>query len=250
MKLSNKTFIIIGATSGIGNALADKLSCDGASLVLCGRNATTLNLLAEKFKTKRYLVNIDVTLPSFEEDFSRELALASDALNVEKFNGGVYCPGIAPIMPLRGINKKTISDIFETNYTGAVLFSKVLASKRFRADSSSIILISSVSARAGEKGLGIYCASKAALEASAKAFARELAPFGVRINCVSPGWLDTNMNKENILAVNGLEEKMREAHPLGLGSASDVASAVAFLLSDGAKWITGTTVVVDGGFLS
>ena len=155
MKLSNKTFIIMGATSGIGNALADKLSCDGASLVLCGRNATTLNLLAEKIKTKRYLVNIDVTLPSFEEDFSRELALASDALNVEKFNGGVYCPGIAPIMPLRGINKKTISDIFETNYTGAVLFSKVLASKRFRADSSSIILISSVSARAGEKGLGI-----------------------------------------------------------------------------------------------
>lgn len=250
MTLSNKTFVIMGATSGIGNALAEKLSFDGASLVLCGRNAAMLSSLAGKIQTKKRLINIDVTSPSFEEDFNRELALASDDLSVEKFDGGVYCSGIAPIIPLRGINKKTINNIFEVNYTGAILFSKVLASKRFRANPSSLVLISSVRAHAGEKGLGAYGASKAALEASAKAFARELAPFGVRINCVSPGWLDTNMNKENILAVNGLEEKMKEAHPLGLGSAVDVASAATFLLSDEAKWITGTTVIVDGGFLS
>ena len=250
MRFSDKTFVIMGATSGVGKAVAQKLSDEGAALVLCGRNQDKLHKTAAAIASKKYLITLDATSPAFEDELSAGLSEASKALGGVKFDGGVYCPGIAPVMPLRGINSKIISDTISVNYTGAVLFSKVMASKAYRANTESIIFISSVYASFGEKGMGAYGASKAALELSAKSFARELAPFGVSINCVSPGWLDTEMNNNNASAVAGLMQQMRAAHPMGLGTASDVASAVSFLLSDDAKWITGTTLVVDGGFLA
>lgn len=250
MKFSGKTFVIMGATSGVGRTLAKKLSDEGASLVLCGRNEEKLKDIASEICSDSYQIKLDVASPSFEGEFWGELSNASTALGGVKFDGGVYCSGIAPIMPLRGISRKFIDDVFAVNYTGAVLFSKIMASKVYRADTLSIVLVSSVYARTGEKGMGAYGASKAALELSAKSFARELAPFGIRVNCVCPGWLDTKMNSDSANTVAGLVQKMKETHPLGLGSASDAASAISFLLSDDAKWITGTTLVVDGGYLA
>lgn len=250
MRFSNKTFVIMGATSGVGCALAKRLSDEGASLVLCGRNEDKLNSMAATIEANKHLITLDVASSAFEEEFSSGLSAASKILGGVKFDGGVYCSGIAPMMPLRGIDNKIIDNVLAVNYTGAVLFAKVMASKTIRADLSSIVFISSVSASTGEKGLGIYGASKAALEASARTFAKELASFNVRVNCVSPGWLDTKMNMESVQTTIGLLERMKASHPLGLGTALDVASAASFLLSDDAKWITGTTLVVDGGFLA
>lgn len=250
MTFKGKTFVIMGATSGVGFAASQRLAAEGASLVLCGRNRSKLESNAERLETKKSLVYIDAASPDFEGELKRDLASAARELGAEKFGGGLYCPGIAPVVPLRGLDRDTVERVLNTNYTGAVLFSKVLSSKKFRAERSSIVLISSVRARSGEKGMGVYGASKAALEASARAFARELAPFGVRINCIAPGWLNTEMNAEQTALIGGLEEMMKKAHPLGFGRAEDVASAVAFLLSEDSEWITGTTVDVDGGFLS
>lgn len=250
MKFSGKTFVIMGATSGVGRTLAKKLSDEGASLVLCGRNEEKLNDIASEICSDNYKIKLDVASSSFEGEFLEELSNASTALGGVKFDGGVYCSGIAPIMPLRGISRKLIDDVFAVNYTGAVVFFKVLAAKNIRSSLSSIVYVSSVSASRGEKGLGIYGASKAAMESSIRTFAKELALFNVRINCISLGWLNTKMNAENAQTAGGLLQRMKDSHPLGIGSTSDAASAISFLLSDDAKWITGTTLVVDGGYLA
>lgn len=249
--LKDKTFVIMGATSGIGNALALKLSAYGAKLVLTGRDSNALQMIASNITSPKQSVVIDVSSDDYEELLTREFLRAKESLGIDTFNGGIYCAGISPLIPLRGITEKHIEQIFKVNYSGAVIFSKLLASKKFRSEgSTSIVLISSVRSQRGEKGLGVYGGSKAALEASARAFSNELAPLGVRINCISPGWLDTKMNKESSVIVDGIVEKMKEAHPLGLGSANDICAAAAFLLSDEAKWITGTNMVIDGGFLA
>lgn len=241
----------MGATSGIGHALALKLSTYGAKLVLTGRDSSALQMIGSKIPTPKHSVMIDVDSDNLEALLTRELLIAKESLAVETFNGGIYCAGISPLLPLRGITEAQIEQIFKVNYFGAVIFTKLLASKKFRSEgSTSIVLISSARSQRGEKGLGLYGGSKAALEASARAFSNELAPLGIRINCISPGWLDTKMNKENSVIVDGIVEKMKEAHPLGLGSSNDICSAAAFLLSDEAKWITGTNMVVDGGFLA
>lgn len=247
-EMDGKAFVIIGATSGVGRAIALELSSLGAGLVLTGRNKDKLNAVASEIGTAKYLVSLDAESGGYEEKLDAGLTAAKAVLGTDKFDGGVYCAGVSPLLPLRGVNAEAIEKVMRINYTCAVLSAKALASKRYRAEHTSIIVISSVSASSGQKGLGIYGASKAALEASAKAFARELAPFGVRINCISPGWLDTEMNRENNSAVTRLEQKMRELHPLGLGTAKDVSSAAVFLLSEKSKWITGANMVVDGGF--
>lgn len=248
--MSGKTFVIIGATSGVGRSVALSLSSLGAKLVLTGRSEEKLNRLASELDTAYYSIVISAENENYEAQLDSGLNHAKTTLGVDTFNGGVYCAGISPLLPLRTLTEADIDKVMRVNYTCAVLSAKLLAGKAHRTNGSSIVLISSVCSHAGEKGLGIYGASKAALEASARAFAREIAPYGVRINCVCPGWLDTNMNRENGALVAGLEQKMKDSHPLGLGSARDVSSAVAFLLSDGAQWITGTNIVVDGGFLA
>ena len=249
--LNGKTFVIVGATSGIGMTLANALSKEGANTVLIARNKIKLENIAKELLQSVFTAQLDVLSDTLEQDLVSIMENAKNKLSVEGFDGGVYCPGIAPILPLRGINSKIIEDVFRVNYNGAVIFTKIMASKAFRhKNMTSIVLISSVSAKKGEKGLSIYGASKAALRASARSFARELAPQGVRVNCVMSGWIDTEMNTTNSQVAIGIEKTMRELHPLGLGTAQNISDAILFLLSERSGWITGTNMIVDGGFLS
>lgn len=248
---ADKTFVIAGATSGLGSDIAKRLSSLGANLVLTGRSGTKLQELAMSLDTKTEIVIWDTTEDTMEVVLSSALSNAKANLGISGFDGGVYCVGVAPILPLRGVSQKSAEEIFRINYMGAVIFTKLLASKALRHENgASLVLISSVSAHSGEKGLGLYGASKAALVASTRAFAKELASLKIRINCVSPGWIETEMSKQNSDTALGLESKMENTHPLGLGVPDYVTSAVTFLLSNEAKWITGTDMVVDGGFLA
>jgi len=249
--LNGKTFVIVGATSGIGTVLAKALSQDGANTVLIARDKVKLEGIAKGLSQSVFTAQLDVSRDTVEQDLTDILENAKNSLSVESFNGGVYCSGVAPILPLRGLSSKIVDDVFRVNYTGAVLFTKIMASKAFRhKEMTSVVLISSVSAKKGEKGLGIYGASKAALGASARSFARELAPQGVRVNCIMPGWIDTEMNIANSQVATGIEDTMRKLHPLGLGTAQNVSDAILFLLSEKSSWITGTNMIVDGGFLA
>lgn len=251
--LSGRHYVIAGATSGVGSSTARRLVGEGASLLLLGRNANKLEKIARDLPKGRALcAPLELESADIEENMKGSFERYLEETRLQGFDGGVYCAGISPHLALRGTGQTAIEDLFRVNYTGAILFSKLLASKRFRhpARGASIVLIASVRATKGEVGLTLYGATKAALVASVKALGREIAPLGCRINCVSPGWLDTAMNRASDELAPGLVERMKELHPLGLGSAEDVASSILFLLSDEARWITGSDLVVDGGFLA
>ena len=251
--LAGRHYVIAGATSGVGSSSALRLLEEGASLLLMGRNTEKLAKLALNFPGERvWCAPLDLESANIEENMKISFEQYMERRGVEGFDGGIYCAGQSPLLALRGTTQKSIESLFRINYTGAIIFSKLVTSKHFRHTSkgSSVVLIASVCANKGEVGLSLYGGSKAALVATVKALGREIAPFGSRINCISPGWLDTEMNRKSEVLVPDLAEKMKQLHPLGLGSAEDVASAIIFLLSDEARWITGTNLTVDGGFLA
>ena len=117
------------------------------------------------------------------------------------------------------------------------------------AAGSSVVLLSSVAAISGESGISVYSATKAAVSGLARSLAVELAPEKIRVNALAPGFVETEMSDR---LKNSLTPEQYQAiadkHPLGIGAVQDVANCIAFLLSEAARWITGTTLVADGGY--
>ena len=137
------------------------------------------------------------------------------------------------------------------NFTTAVMLVKAFRQKGCCSRGSSVVLLSSVAGLTGRPAISIYAASKAALIGFSKAAALELAPEGIRVNCVAPGYVATEMWGDVSETLTGEQfEAIRAMHPLGIGNPRDVAYPIAFLLAETGRWITGTTLVVDGGYTS
>lgn len=249
LELKGKRFAVAGATSALGGAIAQRLDSEGAEMLLLGRNAEKLDavLTARECPQSHSTATVDL-----EDD--PDAIVAPIVRYAEKngpLSGGVYCPGVEPVMPLRGLDTNTIERAFRVNYVGAQMFTKALASKKARhPQGGSVVLIGSVAGSRGNKGISTYCACKAALIASSRSLALELADFRIRVNSISPGWFESPMARASYSWYPGGEEKIGEAHPLGMGTPDDVARAAVFLLSDAAGWVTGSNMVVDGGYLA
>lgn len=253
MNFDERCFLVMGATSGIGSAICHKLSEEGATLFLTGRSMEKLESLRNSLpnsnnRHKLSVVNID---KSSYQQMQKGLSSWVKDNNFEGINGAVYCPGMAPLLPIKSMSWETSTDIMRVNFLGAVMMVQILARKEFRPSSSgSMVLIASVRSTRGAKSLSLYAGSKAALVASCKCMALELAQHNIRINCISPASVNTEMTyQSSMLSPNYLEE-MKQQHPLGMGNTEDIANVTEFLLSDISKWITGTEIVVDGGFLA
>jgi NAD(P)-dependent dehydrogenase (short-subunit alcohol dehydrogenase family) len=142
-----------------------------------------------------------------------------------------------------------LDEMMKVNYYSFMLLAKEFVKKKnVHPDGASVVAISSISGDFSVKGLSIYSATKSSLNISVKTLAQEYAQWNIRFNTVSPGWVRTELTDKatRALTSEGLENVF-ENHPLGPGNPIDVAKAVAFLLSDAARWITGTTLTIDGG---
>ena len=252
MICNEKAFLIMGATSGIGVELCRSLAEEGAHLFMTGRDINKVDELKESLpNNERHFVQaVSINEASYEslrislQDFIKKFSL-------DGISGAVYLPGIFPLIPLRMITEQNIDEIFRINYTGAMMMFKTLVHKNIRAaQGMSLVGITSVSAHKGQKGYSIYGASKAALASSVKSLALELAPINVRINCVCCAHMDTATNIERAIMMKDREENLNSLHPLGIGSPVDAVNAINYLLSDKSRWVTGTELVVDGGFLA
>jgi NAD(P)-dependent dehydrogenase (short-subunit alcohol dehydrogenase family) len=244
--LSNKTVLVTGASSGIGRSISIYLSRLGAKLVLVGRNQARLD------ETKAALDpgphgSYALDLTEIETLTARMKQIAAD---VGPLYGLVHSAGMVLNRPLKILSYADYSAILRINLDAAVMLSKGFRQKGVRDESgSSIVYLSSVVALKPQPALAAYAASKGALISLARTLAHELAVDRIRVNCVCPGLVQTNMVADLADTVTDEQlEKLISQYPLGIGSANDVAYAVAFLLAPAAQWITGTALVIDGGY--
>jgi NAD(P)-dependent dehydrogenase (short-subunit alcohol dehydrogenase family) len=235
--------LITGASSGIGRETAIHLSAS-RSLVLHGRNASRLEEVRQRCTAPERHVLWDLDLRTVDEIEHSLLALIErNTLAVESF---IHCAGAMKVLPLRSIDRADVRETMDVNFSSAVEIVRLLIRRKINEKYlRDIVFVSSTASQFGARGLSSYCASKGALDSFMRAMAVELAPR-VRANSVLPGAIHTPMT-ESMLADAATAERMDASYPLGLGKVSDITSAIVFLLSDAARWITGQQLVVDGG---
>lgn len=241
--LHKKRVLITGATSGIGLHLSKALAAEGADLVLTGRDLIKLQQLKDEMQRGRSEISIFPADLCNDDDISKLV----DSLGV--LDGVVFNAGIVDYSPVKLLSRSRLRNIFSINFDANVLLiQKILKSRKLNGG-ASIVFITSVAAIAGVKGTSLYAASKAALISFAKVLANELAPQRVRVNCLSPGIIQTGLLERSNIGSEGMFPKLATDYPLGLGEPRDISGCVIFLLSDSAGWITGTNMTIDGGYL-
>ena len=167
-----------------------------------------------------------------------------------QLDGFVHFAGVPCTVPIKHLSVDRYEDVNKVNVSSIIELTKIFISKNILArNNPSIVLISSVSGLVGFTPNVAYAMTKGAIISMTRALSIELAHKRIRVNCVAPGFIKTPLMEQTAdMLGDDYESNLSAMHPLGLGSAEDVANAVAFLLSDYSKWITGVVLPVDGGY--
>jgi NAD(P)-dependent dehydrogenase (short-subunit alcohol dehydrogenase family) len=232
----DKTILLAGASSEIGRATASVLSQQGATLILTGRNEQTLSELNESLHMGNHqTIQADIVHEADRKNITNKISL---------IDGFVFSVGAHSLLPAQFITKKDISENLTPGFEALVLLvAGLLKEKKFSREGAAMVFVSSVLANYARVGCSMYSATKAAMEAYARTLALELAPKQIRVNMVAPGFIRGSMlDKSSEIAGSDSIKMIEQLHPLGFGYPSDVAKSISFLLSDDAKWITGTTL--------
>jgi NAD(P)-dependent dehydrogenase (short-subunit alcohol dehydrogenase family) len=239
--LAGKIILVTGASSGIGRETCIAVAKAGGTVVATGRDESRLDAtLAMLAGTGHQRITADLTVAA------DRAALVSV---IPSLNGIAHAAGITAQVPFRFLSENHLREIHLINYEAPVLLTQMMLKSRIISDGGSIVFVTSTAAFLGLKALTAYSASKAALTAAARVLALELAPRGIRSNCIAPAMVATPMASQAETAVSPeTMNEHRRLYPLGFGKAEDVAGAVVFLLAESGRWITGTTLVLDGGY--
>ena len=239
MNLKNKKIIITGATGGIGNCLVEKFNNFDASIVATGTNEEKLNNLKKKFP-KVLIEKFSLNEHEKIEEFVNKIDVKLGGIDILVNNAGITLDNLS--IRLSEENWKKVLDI---NLTATFLMCKYTIKKMLKKKFGKIINITSVVGHTGNLGQANYAASKAGIIGFSKTLAIEYAKKNININCISPGFIKTDMtDKINEEFKKTLISKI----PSGsLGSGEDVSNCVAFLASDMADYINGETIHVNGG---
>ncbi len=244
--LKDKVVLITGASSGIGRQCAISCSKMGARLILIGLEPDKLqDTLNQLEGTGHIFYAQDITEYEKLEPIIKE--------SVEKtgpINGFIHSAGIEMSRPLKILKAENYEKVIAVNAIASFEIVRILSKIKYLSDGgASYILISSVMGALGDIGNVAYCSSKGALLSAGKAMALELAAKKIRINCILPGVIETEMSKQLFLTISEeSRNSILKMHPLGLGKPTDIANACIFLLSDASRWITGINFFVDGGY--
>jgi NAD(P)-dependent dehydrogenase (short-subunit alcohol dehydrogenase family) len=245
---ADQIILVTGASSGIGEAIALRCNALGATVIASGRSEE--RLAANKAKAA-FPERFHGEIRELTEDMD-ELPQWVTALRAKygKFTGLVPCAGVSGLpLPLREYTRQQANAFFDIHFHAPLLLAKGFCDRRNNVGKgASIVFMSSGGALARVAGLSMYGGAKSALMTASVVLSKEYASQGIRVNALAPALVQTPMGLGflDFISPEAKEEELR-LYPLGLGEPDDVASMAAFLLSSQARWITGQTIVMDGG---
>lgn len=242
---ADRSILVTGASSGLGRSTCVVLSRLGARIVAVGRDERRLIETADQLDGNGHLVR-PFDLSNVDDIPKWMKSLASEHGTLQ---GVVHSAGLHLARPLQMLKTDAVHELLQLNVTAGMMLAKGLRQRGVHDAPASIVFLSSVMGQVGQAGVSAYCASKGAVDAMTRSLALELASQGIRVNAVAPGQVETEMldRQQQTLTAEQFDQ-IKAMHPLGLGQPEDVAHAVAFLLADTSRWITGTTLTVDGGY--
>jgi NAD(P)-dependent dehydrogenase (short-subunit alcohol dehydrogenase family) len=242
-KTETKVAIITGGASGIGFAVAKKFVQNNITTVLIGRDATKLKLACETLGKLSDFISCDLTeldeLPKVVKKIRKKFGRIDILVN----NAGMHLK-----KPISEVTDVEFQKVILTNQTAMFSLTREVAEVMKEQSYGTVLNISSMASQYGLPNVIAYTASKSAIEGMTRAMAVELAQFGIRVNCIAPGFIKTNMSSLALDKDPERKKKVLTRTPLGrLGKTEEVADAVLFLVSSSSSFITGVVLPVDGG---
>lgn len=246
--LTGKKALVTGGTRGLGRGMAEGLMEAGAEVVICGTNET-VNKVAEEFCEKGYLCHgliMDLMMrEKLKKDFERAMVLLDHRLDILVNAAGIQRRNSSEIF-----TREDWDDVLAVNLTAPFLLCQLAAKQMIPQGKGKIINVSSMLAYFGGQTVPAYAASKGGMTQFSKTMCNDLAAKGININCIAPGYMDTDMNAALTDEKNPRFEEIRNRIPQGRwGTAEDLKGACIFLASEASDYVNGAVIPVDGGYL-
>jgi NAD(P)-dependent dehydrogenase (short-subunit alcohol dehydrogenase family) len=243
MDQTSRVAIVTGGASGLGLAAAKKLVENNIRTIIIGRNKQTLSDAAKSMGELCHYKAFDL------QDLKGIRQLVSEVIaEYGRIDILINNAGINQKKAFTEVSDEEFEEVVKTNLTSVFVLSREVVKEMLRRRSGVIINISSMAAKYGIPYVIAYTATKNAIEGMTKAMAVELSPSGIRVNCVAPGFIATKMSATALDSDPERKAKVLSRTPMGkLGEPDDIAEAIFYLLSDAAKYVTGTVLTVDGG---
>lgn len=238
--LQGKTILVTGASSGIGRATAILCSKMGASVILTARNEERLKETISQMDgdNHRYIIS----------DLSKQDDVSSMINEINEVDGVVNNAGMNKILPIQFVNSEELLDTMQVNAMSPILLTQGLIKKKKIRKGGSIVFVSSIAGHTRSSvGNSMYCASKGAISGFVKCIAKELSSKHIRCNEVLPGQSNTAIMSQGAVSEEQMKELVSKIPLKRLGEPSEIASGIVFLLSDAASYITGSSLIIDGG---
>ncbi len=246
-QLQDKVVVITGGGTGIGRATAKLVAENGARVAILGRRdgplrETTSEIVARGGVATGYCANV-----AKSQEISNAVdRIISDYSKIDILfnNAGVHTGRGKSIFEL---TEEEWDEVLSVNLKGTFLCTRHIAPYMIRQNGGAIVNCSSISGHIAQRNQPAYNSSKGGIELFTKCMALDLAEYNIRVNAVCPAWIETELNREEM---RSREMELIQLHPIGrIGTPEDVAKAVLFLVSDASSWITGTSLMVDGGYM-
>ena len=237
--LEGKTILVTGASSGIGRGIAIACSKMGASVIVNGRNEQRLSETMSEMEGDDNF--------SLAADLSDNVALAEMVAKLPKLDGIVHCAGIGQRILCKQLQESDLENMMNVNFKAPVMLQTEILKQKKINKSASIVFIASIACDSPTIGNAMYSASKGAIISYANCLALELAPRLIRVNCILPAMIWTDLIFKGGITEEELKEDEKKYPLKRYGKPEDIANLSIYLLSDAAAWMTGSSIKITGG---
>lgn len=248
MRLKDKVAIITGGGTGIGRATAILLAGEGATVMIAGVKQQTIEETAAAITSeggRASFITTDVSKADAVERMVKATISVYGKIDILSNNAAVFV-GVTKSIP--DLSEDEWDSLMDVNLKGVFLCCKYVIPEMIRNGGGTIINCSSISGHVGQRKIGAYNAAKGGVELLSKCMALDFAEHKIRVNTVCPGWVEVEHNRE---IIEEQKDEILKLHPIGrVGQPADIANAVLYLASDESSWVTGTSLIVDGGYMA